>query len=137
MRLDPHQFTVHDIRQFPLCLVRNDVVGPGYAEQWQTEVQALLAQGEPFALVYLEPGENEAHEDRKLRSQWLKTHKQAFAKVCVTLISVLADDVRRAQFEAMGSMGEKAFGIRYETAATPEEGEALARQRIEERAASR
>ncbi|WP_122570074.1 hypothetical protein [Pseudomonas viridiflava] len=128
MPLDIHRFTVHDISRFPLCIVRNDVVVQGYGAQWQAE----MAHGVPFVLIYLEPGDDEAHADRKLRSLWLKTHKEAFGHLCISLISVLADEARRAHFDAMGKMGEQAFGIRYETAATQAEGEgeALAQRRI-------
>lgn len=130
MPLDTQSFTVHDISRFPLCVIRNDVVVPGYGPQWQAEIEALMAHGMPFVLMYLEPGDDEAHADRKLRSLWLKTHKEAFGRACISLISVLADEVRRAHFDAMGKMGEQAFGVRYETAATPAAGEALAQQRI-------
>ncbi|MGF6093871.1 hypothetical protein [Pseudomonas sp. 18175] len=130
MPLDTHRFTVHDISHFPLCVIRNDVVVPGYGAQWQAEIEAIMAHGIPFVLMYLEPGDDEAHADRKLRSLWLKTHKEAFGRLCISLISVLADEARRGHFDAMGKMGEQAFGIRYETAATQAEGEALAQRRI-------
>ncbi len=130
MALDTHRFTVHDISRFPLCIVRNDRVVPGYGAQWQAEIEAIMAHGLPFVLIYLEPGDDEAHADRKLRSLWLKKHKDAFARLCISLISVLADDVRRAHFDAMGKMGEQAFGIRYETAATQAEGETRALRRV-------
>jgi len=89
-----------------------------------------MAHGVPFVLIYLEPGDDEAHANRKLRSLWLKTHKEAFGHLCISLISVLADEARRAHFDAMDKIGEQASGIRYETAATQAEGEALAQRRI-------
>ncbi|MHA4977630.1 hypothetical protein ACX0K2_14210 [Pseudomonas extremorientalis] len=130
MPLDIHPFTVHDISRFPLCIVRNDMVVPGYGAQWQAEIEAVMAHGVPFVLIYLEPGDDEAHANRKLRSLWLKTHKEAFGHLCISLISVLADEARRAHFDAMDKIGEQASGIRYETAATQAEGEALAQRRI-------
>lgn len=48
--------------------------------------------------------------------------------MCISLISVLADEARRAHFDAMGKMGEQTFGIRYENAAI--QAEALAQRRI-------
>ncbi|QGA50038.1 hypothetical protein [Pseudomonas brassicacearum] len=103
--------------------MRNDVVVPGYGAQGQAEIEAIMAHGVPFVLIYLEPGDDEAHADRKLRSLWLKTHKEAFGHLCISLISVLADEARRAHFDAMSKIGEQAYGIRYETAATQAEGE--------------
>ncbi len=107
MPLGIHPFTVHDISRFPLCIVRNDVVVPGYGAQWQAEIEAVMAHGVPFVLIYLEPGDDEAHADRKLRSLWLKTHKEAFGHLCISLISVLADEARRAHFDAMGRLANK------------------------------
>ncbi|NIF29094.1 hypothetical protein F3J44_22255 [Pantoea sp. Tr-811] len=123
--MNVEDFQVHDIRTFPLCLIEPEAVVPGYSQQWARELDALMARGEAFVLIYREPGDDEPHEDRKLRTQWLKQHKVAFAGLCRGIISVLEDAARRAHFDEMGQMGEQVFGIRYRTAATVAEGEAL------------
>ncbi len=124
--MNTEAFHIHDIRRFPLCRVEPEGVVPGYSVQWAQEIDALLARGEPFVLIYREPTDDESHEDRKVRGQWLKQHKAAFAAICRGVISVLADAERRAHFDGMGAVGEQAFGIRYRTAATLDDGEALA-----------
>ncbi|MFK0091877.1 hypothetical protein [Pseudomonas sp. NPDC090592] len=121
-------FQVHDIRAFPLCRIEPDAVLPGYGRQWARELDALMARGEAFVLIYREPADDEPHEDRKLRTQWLKQHKVAFAALCRGIISVLDDAARRAHFDEMGRMGEQLFGIRYRTATTLGEAEVLARR---------
>ncbi|MBX7276575.1 hypothetical protein K2E96_19945 [Pseudomonas sp. ERGC3:05] len=45
--------------------MRNDVAVPGYGAQWQAEIEAVMAHGVPFVLIYLEPGDDEAHANRK------------------------------------------------------------------------
>jgi len=130
--MNDHDFRIHDIHDFPVCLIEPDSVVPGYSAQWQKEIDALMARGEPFVLIYREPTDDEPHEDRKVRSQWLKQHKAAFAEACRGIISVLADAARRAHFDEMGAVGEQAFGIRYRTAATVEDGVALAWQLMEQ-----
>ncbi|WP_110968668.1 hypothetical protein [Pseudomonas huaxiensis] len=124
--MNTEDFKVHDIRTFPLCLIEPQVVVPGYSQQWAEELDALLARGEPFVLIYREPADDEPHPDRKLRTQWLKQHKVAFAGLCRGIISVLDDAVRRAHFDQMGEMGEQVFGVRYRTAPTLVEGQTLA-----------
>jgi len=130
--MNSNDFKIHDIRDFPVCIIEPDVVVPGYSQQWQREIDALVNRGESFVLIYREPGDDEPHEDRKARAQWLKHNKGRFAGLCLGIISVLADAPRRAHFDAMGKMGEQAFGVRYRTAATLEEGVMLAGRLLED-----
>lgn len=92
MPLDIHTFTVHDIIRFPLCIVRNDVVVPGYGAQWEAEIEAVMAHGVPLVLIYLEPGDDEAHADRVPATEpsiakALKNPRQLLGLVAVDLFS--------------------------------------------------
>ncbi len=133
--MNANDFKIHAIHDFPVCVIEPEVVVPGYSQQWQREIDALVTRGEPFVLIYREPGDDEPHEDRKARAQWLKQNKGRFADLCPGIISVLADAGRRAHFDGMGKMGEQAFGVRYRTAATLEEALVLARRLLEDRGA--
>ncbi|SAI65373.1 Uncharacterised protein [Bordetella ansorpii] len=128
MSLDPAIFTVHDIREFPFVVFNQAAATPGYALQWETEMEALLRHGQPFVVVYDQLGTDETHEDRKHRGLWLKHNKEPLGHVCKALISIEPDDVRRAEILAMSGVTVKAFGIAHEVVATGGEALALARR---------
>lgn len=121
MQLDPQTFAVHDIRAFPFVVFNQAAAQPGYAKQWEAEMQALLQHGEAFVVVYDELRSDETHEDRKQRGLWLKHHKEPLARVCKSLISIESDPQRRAEVEAMSGMAVKAFGIPHAVVATRQE----------------
>ena len=78
MKLDPQQFTVYDITDFPIVTVRNGAIVPGYAAQWEAELNALVAQPQPFPAGR---PEEENHEDRKRR--WVGSRPTSSAwQVC-------------------------------------------------------
>jgi hypothetical protein len=117
MILNCADFTLHDVSRFPLVLARGDT-SPGYAAQWEREMQAFVAHAKPFVLIHSQARAEKAHEDRKRRGLWLKQNKQALGAVCKALISVETDAVRRTALAAQSAMAEKAFGIPMRTAAT-------------------
>lgn len=129
MKLDPQRFTVYDITEFPIVTVRNGAIVPGYAAQWEAELDALVAQPQPFVLLF--PAgrpEEESHEDRKRRMGWFKANKQRLADVCRGLISVEPDERERQQANARAGDLAKVFGVAVETTSTLDEAQALARQ---------
>lgn len=52
MKLDPTTFSVYDIQQFPAIVARNDAIQPGYAQQWEAELERLVAQPQPFVIIF-------------------------------------------------------------------------------------
>jgi hypothetical protein len=120
MNLNCTDFTLHDVSRFPLVLARGDT-SPGYAAQWEREIQAFVAHGKPFVLIHSLARAEETHEDRKRRGLWLKQNKQALGAACKALISVETDAVRRTALATQSVMAEKAFGIPMRTAATLQE----------------
>lgn len=128
MTLDPHLFSIHDVRELPFVLFNQEAAEPGYARDWEAEMTALLKHGEPFVVVYDQLTRDETHEDRKQRAIWLKQHKAALAEVCKALVSVEPNETRRAAVRAMGETAVKAFGIPHEAVATRDEAMALARR---------
>ncbi|WP_231891491.1 efflux transporter outer membrane subunit, partial [Achromobacter ruhlandii] len=121
-------FRIHDVRRFPLCLFDPTHAQPGYAAQWQTEMEALLAAGQPFTIAYIELDPAETHEDRKQRGLWLKHNKARLGLLCRAQISVEPDAARRAEASRQGALAAKAFGIPHEAVATLEEAVALTRR---------
>ncbi|RQR61032.1 hypothetical protein DIE19_14720 [Burkholderia sp. Bp9126] len=126
MTLDPQEFIVHDISRFPFCVFRAQAATPGYAPQWEKEIDALMREGAAFVVVYVSLDTDETHEDRKHRAVWLKQNKTALGAVCKALISVEPDPERRAWVAAQGETAVKAFGIPHEAVASLDEAVALA-----------
>ncbi|KVU40474.1 hypothetical protein WK68_01275 [Burkholderia ubonensis] len=126
MNLDPQEFVVHDISRFPFCVFRAQAATPGYALQWEKEIDALMREGAPFVVVYVSLDADETHEDRKHRAVWLKRNKAALGAVCKALISVEPDPERRARVAEQGETAVKAFGIPHEAVASLDEAVTLA-----------
>ncbi|HGM5492736.1 TPA: hypothetical protein ACKP1B_004441 [Serratia fonticola] len=122
MTLSSQRFTVYDIRQFPLVIMRNQAIAPGYTQQWEEELNRLLAQAIPFAIVFPpnRPKE-ETNEDRKCRMCWFKANKERFGCVCRALISVEPDPKKREQQMAHADEMFRLFGVPLETVASLEE----------------
>ncbi|WDD93808.1 hypothetical protein Bsp3421_003908 [Burkholderia sp. FERM BP-3421] len=117
MTLDSSQFRLHDLSQFPMCLFRSTEATEGYASTWIAEMEALVAAGKPFTVVYQALGD-EAHEDRKQRGLWLKRNKVELGAVCQATITVEPDAKRRAELEAWAEGAVKAFGIPHKAVPT-------------------
>ncbi|KVA75898.1 hypothetical protein WM36_07180 [Burkholderia ubonensis] len=126
MNLDPQEFVVHDISRFPFCVFRAQAATPGYALQWEKEIDALMREGAPFVVVYVSLDADETHEDRKHRAVWLKQNKAALGAVCKALISVEPDPERRARVAEQGETAVKAFRIPHEAVASLDEAVTLA-----------
>ncbi|MGO3743142.1 hypothetical protein [Kerstersia sp.] len=130
MAFDSHSFILHDVQAFPYVVFRSAAATPGYAAQWQTEMDALVACGLPFVVVHEQIHYDEAHEDRKTRALWLKHNKDALGRVCRALISIEPDAQQRENVRAFAAGAQKAFGIRQEVVATAEEARDVARNLI-------
>jgi hypothetical protein len=130
MMLDPATFLIHDISRFPILTVRNESIQPGYATQWEKEMNALLAHDHPFAVVYVETPDIEARDDLKQRGLWLKEHKSELERVCKVLISVEPDGERRELARIRGEGAAKAFGIPHRAVASLDEAFNLASMRV-------
>jgi hypothetical protein len=126
MSLDPNVFSIHDIREFPFVVFNQVAAQPGYANQWETEIVALLQNGQPFVVVYDQFRTDETHEDRKHRGIWLKHNKVPLGRVCKALISIEPDEQRRSEVKAMSAVAVTAFGIPHEVVATRDEAMAIA-----------
>jgi hypothetical protein len=118
MTLSSECFEVHDISAFPLIRFRSEQAGTGYALQWQHEMEALLAHGAPFAILYAGARGEEAQEDRKRRAIWLKQNRTALARLCRGLASVEPDAARRQALQQMVEGAMRAFGVKQTVAAT-------------------
>ena len=119
-------FTVHDVSEFPVVRSRATAVGPGYATQWEREMNALLEHASPFVLLMEEGQPQESHDDRKARGLWLKRNKTALASFCKAVIIIEPDAVQREAFQAQAAMAAKAFGVPMEVAASKAGAEELA-----------
>lgn len=128
MSIPPDAFRIHDVRRYPLCLFNPTHALDGYAPQWEAEMEALLAAGQPFTIAYVELDPTESHDDRKHRALWLKRNKERLGRLCKAQISVEPDEARRAAASKQGELAARAFGIPHEAVASLEEAVALTRR---------
>lgn len=131
MTLDPMTFSIYDIQQFPIVTMRNDAIRPGYAQQWEDELERLINQPQPFVIIF-PPGrpETEGHEDRKRRVLWFKANKQHLSRVCQALISIEPDASEREAASARETDLAKVFGVPLKTVENSDAALQLARQLI-------
>jgi len=126
--MDQAEFTLHDVSAFPIVRLRSQGLPAGYTRTWVAELEALLQHGTPFALIFLDTIEDEAHEDRKTRMQWLKVNEAALAALCRGIISVDPNTARRLARRAQAALVSQAFGLRLAVTADRREAEGLARR---------
>ncbi|KVE35375.1 hypothetical protein [Burkholderia sp. TSV86] len=131
MAFDASTFVVHDVEWFPVVRVQSEAIRPGYAVQWVAEMNALIARGEPFAVIYVGAQSDEAHEDRKRRGIWLKQHADALARMCKVLVTVEADDALREGARVSGRGVTRAFGIPHRAVANWSEALDIVSCRVE------
>lgn len=69
---------MHDASRFPLVRLRRCAVQPGYAFGWGAEMRRLLSLKTAFVIVS-EHDANETADDTRLRSAWLRSHRDTLA----------------------------------------------------------
>jgi len=120
-------FKLHDVSDFPIVRLCGRDLPPGYGPDWIAEMEALLARGQRFALVFPNSAENEPHDDQKMRVVWLKQNKSRLAELCAGIFGVEPNQAARLLKRAQGLVVAPAFGLTFRVAATQEQAEALAR----------
>lgn len=120
------EFQFHDTSDYPIVRLSGRGLPPGYGPRLTSELSALLAQGKPFALIFLNSAENPDHADQKALSQWLKKNKAGLAALCRGIISIEPSRATRLLKRAQAAAVAMAFGLRMKFAADRAEAEALA-----------
>lgn len=124
-------FELHDVSDFPIVRSRANAARPGYAPQWEKEMEALVARAEPFAIIFEGERPEETQQDRKRRGIWLKQNKSRLGAVCKALVSIEEDDLKRIAVKAQSVMAEKAFGIPMVVVASHKEAEISAKHKLD------
>jgi len=130
MELELGNFIVHDIAGFPLVWSRRDAVRPGYAPQWEREMDALLRRAAPFVIVMQDRQAEEEHADRKLRALWLKRNKDLLGVFCKAVIAIEPDAMKRVALNAQTALAVKAFGVPMSVAPSEEAARSMAAERL-------
>jgi hypothetical protein len=125
-RMKTEDFRLHDVSQFPIVTLHGRGLPPGYGPTWATEMTTLLNQDRQFVLIFPDSAENETHEDRKLRTVFLKANKVRLAARCQGIFGVEPDRTMRLLKRAQGAAVAAAFGLNFRVVATVEEAERLA-----------
>ncbi|MEW6341248.1 MAG: hypothetical protein AB1704_11265 [Pseudomonadota bacterium] len=120
------RFIVHDIEDFPIVWTRRSEIKPGYAVQWEHEMDALMTCTDPFVIIFEEGQPEEAHEDRKTRGLWLKRNKLLLAEQCKAVLAIEPDSIKRAALKLQSALVAKAFGVTMDIAASAEDARSMA-----------
>ncbi|WDD91192.1 hypothetical protein Bsp3421_001093 [Burkholderia sp. FERM BP-3421] len=130
MALDSAAFVVHDISRFPLVSVRLDALPPGFAPQWETEMDLLIAQALPFAVIHHGTPLDEGEDERQRRARWLGQRQEALQPLCKVRIFVEFNAARRAAAITRCRAAMHASGVPYRVVATLDEAHAIASHRL-------
>ncbi|SAH96309.1 Uncharacterised protein [Bordetella ansorpii] len=131
--MSPPLLSVHAVDTYPVIRFLPEAAVPGYAARWVQDMDALLARGEPFAVIYPESSFDETHEDRKIRGQWLKQYRDALAALCRALVTIEPDEQRREALQAQLDGLSRAFGVPQTATATHAQALDLARSSVSDK----
>ncbi|HMM73901.1 MAG TPA: hypothetical protein PKC22_17040 [Rhodocyclaceae bacterium] len=126
MKLDGFRF--YDTRDFPIIRISGRDLPRGYSPQWVAEMDALLANGKPFAIVALDSAENPDHEDQKTLVVWVKSHKKELSRLCKGFVSIEPERAARLLKRAQGAAMALAFGLKMKVTPDLAQAEALAKR---------
>ena len=94
-KLNPADFSIHDVSKFPIVTVNNDAMVPAYSLKWEREMNRLAAHGVPFAIVYRGAVSDETFDDFAARKRWLERYEQRLSELCRVLVVVGPDAILR------------------------------------------
>lgn len=119
-------FQLHDVRCYPIVYLDSIAMPKQHAQQWVKEMNQLLALQQPFVLVFLNSIEDDLHEDKKARMQWIKQNKKALARLCYGFIAIEPNKATRAMKRLQGAAIGAAMGLKMKFSASLAEAETLA-----------
>lgn len=126
--MNPFQFKLHDISDFPIVRIRVNGLPAGYTRTWTPEMDALVQRGDPFVLVLVDGHGEDSPQDRKSKAQWIKVNKEAFAASCRGFVSVEPNLAKRLALRAQGAIIARTFGLNFVVARDLVAAEAAARR---------
>lgn len=108
--------------EFPLVYVEdhhhdedgNHIEAPG-GLSWQDEIEALLGRNAPFVLISgpMPSQPEEAHEDRKARTLWLKQNRARLMALCVGAVVIESNGPASLAVKTAAKGFGKAFGLEF------------------------
>jgi hypothetical protein len=102
---------MHDASRFPLVRLRRRAVQPGYAFGWGTEMQRLLSLKTPFVIVS-DHDADETADDTRLRTAWLRSHRETLALFCRGFIVIEPRIEARASTREAVRVAMQGSGVR-------------------------
>jgi hypothetical protein len=124
------EFKLHDVSRFPVVVLHGRGLPAGYGPTWAHEMEMLLSQDRPFVMIFPDSVEDEAHEDQKLRTLFLKANKTRLAAKCRGIFGVEPNKAMRLIKRAQGAALAAAFGLRFRVVPTVDEAERLAQMAV-------
>jgi hypothetical protein len=102
---------MHDASRFPLVRLRPRAVQPGYAFGWGAEMQRLLSLKRAFVIVS-EHHADETADDTRLRTAWLRSHRETLALFCRGFIVIEPRIEARASTREAVRVAMQGSGVR-------------------------
>jgi len=106
-------YYLHDVSEFPFVALRSDRCPPGYAEQWNREMDALLESRRLFVVAFEPAALNETAEDFRTRGIWFKKNRLLLPGRVAAMIGVVPSAEERDAHALDMEKRSRGFGVRY------------------------
>ncbi|WP_277963385.1 hypothetical protein [Pseudomonas sp. RIT-To-2] len=106
-------FYLHDVSEFPFVSLISERCPPGYAEQWNREMDALLESGRLFVVAFEPEALNETPEDFRTRGIWFKKNRLLLAGRVAAMVGIVPSAEERDAHAQDMEKRSRGFGVRY------------------------
>jgi hypothetical protein len=106
-------FYLHDVSEFPFVSLISERCPPGYAEQWNREMDALLESGRLFVVAFEPAALNETAEDFRTRGIWFKKNRLLLPGRVAAMVGIVHSASEREAHAQDMEKRSRGFGVRY------------------------
>lgn len=79
----------------------SDYVSAQEINDWLTKIDQAIAQGRAFFFIaHTQPHTRFAADYRSVQALWYKAHREAFARHCLGLVRIAADEAEHARLDS-------------------------------------
>lgn len=107
------EFYLHDVSGFPYVSLISERCPPGYAEQWNREMDALLESGRLFVVAFEPAALNETAEDFRTRGIWFKKNRLLLPGRVAAMVGIVPSAEERLAHAVDMEKRSRGFGVRY------------------------
>lgn len=106
-------FYLHDVSEFPFVSLISDRCPPGYAEQWNREMDALLESNRLFVVAFEPAALDETPEDFRTRGIWFKKNRLLLPGRVAAMVGIVPSAEERQAHAVDMEKRSRGFGVRY------------------------